>query len=391
MLEIKQKPHLHASWIDQDAIEIVERLQKAGFKAYLVGGCVRDLLAGIHPKDYDIATNALPNEVKRKVWGSYVIGRRFRLVLVKRGEQQFEVATFRRGSKPEDFTEGEEQPTGDNFFGTPEEDALRRDFTINALFYDPISDELIDFAKGMVDIEGRTLRMIGDPKTRILEDSIRSLRAVRLSHKLKFSIEESFRQAIQETAAEVAKSVLPRRREEYLKFMRLEDHVPALCELYDLSLMEHLLPSLKKIWDEPEQRDLFIYYMHRMEEITLDEKNPVDIYLPMILAFTKALENDPEMENKLDQFMRMELGMFKAEIVEVLHTLELAHNLPDSHSFKKRGHRRQSAFLRQPLLPYALRVARMEMILSPEENMFWIQELNRSSGIHIANPQSVTH
>ena len=170
MLEIKQKPHLHASWIDPDAIEIVERLQRAGFTSYLVGGCVRDLLAGIHPKDYDIATNALPNEVKKKVWGSYVIGRRFRLVLVKRGEQQYEVATFRRSSKPEDFSEGEEQPVGDNFFGTPEEDALRRDFTINALFYDPIKDELIDYAKGLADIESCTLRMIGDPKTRILED-----------------------------------------------------------------------------------------------------------------------------------------------------------------------------------------------------------------------------
>ena len=178
MLEIKQKPHLHASWIDPDAVEIVERLQKAGFTTYLVGGCVRDLLVGIHPKDYDIATNALPNEVKRKVWGSYVIGRRFRLVLVKRGEQQFEVATFRRGSKPEDFTEGEDQPVGDNFFGTPEEDALRRDFTINALFYDPIKNELIDYAKAMADIEATTLRMIGDPKTRIIEDPIRSLRAV---------------------------------------------------------------------------------------------------------------------------------------------------------------------------------------------------------------------
>lgn len=377
MLEIKQKPHLHASWIDPDAVEIVERLQKAGFATYLVGGCVRDLLVGIHPKDYDIATNALPNEVKRKVWGSYVIGRRFRLVLVKRGEQQFEVATFRRGSKPEDFTEGEDQPVGDNFFGTPEEDALRRDFTINALFYDPIKNELIDYAKAMADIEATTLRMIGDPQTRIIEDPIRSLRAVRLSHKLKFSIEPSLRQAILENASELAKSVLPRRREEYLKFMRLEDHVPALSELYDLNLMEQLLPTLKYIWDQPEKRELFIDYLHRMEEITIDEKNPVDIYLPIILAFTKAIENEPEWDFKRDVFMRLELGMFKAEIVEVLHSLELAHNLPQSHSFKKRGHRRQAAFLRQPLLPYALRIARMEMILSPEENMFWIQELNR--------------
>jgi poly(A) polymerase len=377
MLEIKQKPRLHASWIDPEAIEIVERLQKAGFLTYLVGGCVRDLLAGIHPKDYDIATSALPNEVRKKVWGSYVIGKRFRLVLVKRGEQQFEVATFRRSSKPEDFAEGEEQPIGDNFFGSPEEDALRRDFTINALFYDPIKDELIDYAKGMKDIEATTLRMIGDPKTRILEDPIRSLRAVRLAHKIKFTIEHELRIAIQETAPEVAKSPLPRRREEYLKFMRLDDHVPALCELYDLHLMEYLLPTLKIIWDQQEKRDLFIDYMHRMEEITWNEKNPVEIYLPMILAFTKTIENEPDWENKRDAFMRDELGMFKAEIVEVLHSIELAHNLPNIYSFKKRGHRRQAAFARQPLLPFALRIARTEFVLKPTDYLFWSQLIHQ--------------
>ena len=127
MMEIKQKPHLHASWIDPNAKEIVRTLQKEGFQTYLVGGCVRDLLAGLHPKDYDIATSAEPNQVKRKIWGSYVIGRRFRLVLVKRGDQQYEVATFRRESTPDDFETAEAEnedptappPSGDNFFWHP--------------------------------------------------------------------------------------------------------------------------------------------------------------------------------------------------------------------------------------------------------------------------------
>jgi poly(A) polymerase len=371
MLEIKQKPRLHATWIARDATDIIIKLQKAGYQTYLVGGCVRDLLAGIHPKDYDIATAALPNEVRKKVWGSYIIGRRFKLVLAKRGEDQYEVATFRRGSRPEDFIDGEEQPFGDNFFGTPEEDALRRDFTINSMFYDPIKDELLDFAHGMKDIEAKILRMIGDPKTRVIEDPIRSLRAVRLSHKLKFTIESSFRAAILETAAEVAKSPLPRRREEYLKFMRLDDHVPALCELYDLNLMEHLLPTLYKLWQIPERRDLFIDYMHRMEELTWNDKNPMEIYLPIVLAYNLACEGDKELESKKENFLKDELGMFKSETAEVHYILELAHRLPDVTSFKKRGHRRQTSYLSQELLPFALRIARMQFTLSPNDLEFW--------------------
>ncbi|GIL17601.1 MAG: hypothetical protein BroJett040_13520 [Oligoflexia bacterium] len=376
MLEIKQKPRLHASWIDRHAREIVEKLQRAGFTSYLVGGCVRDLLAGIHPKDFDIATNAQPNMVRKKVWGSYVIGKRFRLVLAKRDDQQYEIATFRRESKPEDFENAEDQPVGDNFFGTPEEDAIRRDFTINALFYDPVKDELIDYAQGMKDIEAKTIRMIGDPAARIIEDPIRSLRAIRLAHKLKFMIEPTLRAAIQSNASEVAKSVLPRRREEYLKFLRLDDHVPALCELYDLNLMEHLLPSLKLVFDDNEKRDLFIQYMHRMEELTWDYKDPVEIYVPVVLAFTHAMQGTPDFENVRDRFMKDELGMFKAEIGDVLHAIKRDREMPNIQSFKKRGFRRQKAFLSQSGLSMILRVARMEMTMSPSELCFWENQLS---------------
>lgn len=375
MLKIKQKPRLHATWIDSNAIEIIERLQKAGFVAYLVGGCVRDLLAGIHPKDFDIATNAEPDTVKKKVWGSYVIGRRFRLVLAKRNQQQYEIATFRRGSKPEDRAEGEEVPFGDNFFGTEEEDALRRDFTINALFYDPIKDKLIDYANGMKDIDACMIRMIGDPKTRILEDPIRSLRAIRLSHKIKFSIEPEFRRAILETAAETAMTILPRRREEYLKFFRLKDHVPALCEMYDLDLMKYLLPSLNEIWIETEKRNQFIDIMHRMEEITWNYQNPIEIYLPIILAYTQIQKNESQFDEKRDVFMREELGMFKAETADVLQTLDQATGFPPLASFLKRGTRRQNAFLTKPNLEFALRIAKMEALLPFQDLSYWTQAL----------------
>ena len=390
MVEIKQKPKLHASWIDPNAKEIVRVLQREGFATYLVGGCVRDLLAGLHPKDYDIATNAEPNQVKR----------RFRLVLVKRGDQQYEVATFRRESTPDDLPPPSDQPLddeltpppiqGDNFFGTPEQDAVRRDFTINALFYDPIKDELIDFIDGLKDIQSRTLRMIGDPAARIVEDPIRSLRAIRLSHKLHFRIEESLRDAIQKNASEVSKSVLPRRREEYLKFLRLPDPVPAWMELWDLGLMDWILPSLKPVFEDHNRREIFLHYLHRLEEICVDSSKPTEIYTPVVLAYQRAMEGHPEAEPLLNKLMKDELMMFKAEQAVVFGCLELLSQLDQIDTFRRRGFRRQQAFLKNESLPIALRVAKVEHHLSAAAYWFWqeqLQQMNQPQGSRDQNPR----
>ena len=388
MVEIKQKPRLHASWIDPDAKDIVRALQNSGYKTYLVGGCVRDLLAGLHPKDYDIATSAEPNQVRRKIYGSYVIGRRFRLVLVKREDRQYEVATFRRPGRPEDAEEGEEgkEVTGDNFFGTPQEDALRRDFTINALFYDPIKDELIDYAEGMKDIESHTLRVIGEPNARIIEDPIRSLRAIRLSHKLKFQIEKTLREAIMAHAGELVKSAAPRRREEFLKFLRLHDPAPAFCELHDLGLMEAVLPSLKIVFDDHDMREVFLSFIHRIEEVCVDKGQPVELYTPVVMGFLRALENHPQKEELLTKLMRDDLGIFKAEQVSIFTAMEMADNLPEIESFKRRGLRRRQAFLHNEFLPLALRIGKFEHHIPPHVLTFWEQGL-----LNPARPQSSDH
>lgn len=388
MLEIKQKPHLHASWIDPNAKEIVRTLQKEGFTSYLVGGCVRDLLAGLHPKDYDIATSAEPNQVKRKVWGSYVIGRRFRLVLVKRGTIQYEVATFRREAKAEEMQELEEQRqeeesaapvSGENFFGTPEQDALRRDFTVNAMFYDPIKDELIDYAHGLEDIQAKTIRMIGDPNVRIQEDPVRSLRAIRLSHKLSFRIEDTFREAIQANAKELLRAVLPRRREEYLKFLRLKDPIPAFMELYDLGLMEFILPSLKPVFDDPEKLEIFLSYLSRLKEVAYDMSKPDELYLGLILAYNRAMSGDPHFETLLNKLMRDDLMMFKAEQAAVLAALDFAPSLENIDAYRRKGHRRQQAFLRHEAFAFGLRVARMDYLISAETLLFWVQQISTRS------------
>jgi poly(A) polymerase len=373
-MEVKQKPHLHASWIDRDALEIVQKLQNAGFKSYLVGGCVRDLLVGIHPKDYDIATDASPQQVKKKVYNSYIIGKRFRLVLAKRGEQQFEISTFRRESRPEDFLnleEGDEGPVGDNFFGTPEEDAVRRDFTINALFYDPIKKELIDYVDASKDIENRIIRMIGDPTKRIHEDSIRSLRALRLAHKIGFKLETSLRSAIQANADILGLSLMPRRREEYLKLLRLDNPAYAFLELYDLGLMKVLLPTLNELFENDEQREILLSYFHRWNEFVVNSQDTVEIYTAFLWAYSSSLQKMKGFEEKAEQLLKNELGVFKTEMSGIESIFRLQSKLKDIVTFQKRGPRRQQAFLDHKGIDVALRLVSADYYLTPKEKLYW--------------------
>ncbi|HIC57814.1 MAG TPA: hypothetical protein EYO94_10465, partial [Acidobacteria bacterium] len=191
--------------IDDDALKVLYRLRKFNHAAYLVGGGVRDLLLQRHPKDFDIGTSAHPHEVKRIFRNCWIIGRRFRLAHVKFGQKTIEVATFRKqvpldenASLPSrDTKETEKQRSDDtnltrqpirrdNTFGTPEEDAFRRDFTINALFYDISTFAIIDYVGGMQDLQNKLLRCIGDPRERFVEDPVRMLRAVAFAARLDF-------------------------------------------------------------------------------------------------------------------------------------------------------------------------------------------------------------
>ncbi|MFI5198189.1 MAG: hypothetical protein ACHQJD_06185, partial [Thermoanaerobaculia bacterium] len=189
-------------YIDPDALRVLYRLHRAGFKAYLVGGSVRDLMTGRTPKDFDIGTDARPQEVRRLFRNSRVIGRRFRLahILFEKGKV-VEVSTFR---KTPDALQGEEGREGDddllirsdNTFGSPEEDALRRDFTINGLFYDIATYAVLDFVGGVEDLERRIVRTIGDPLIRFREDPVRMLRACEFAARLSFAMSEDVRAAI---------------------------------------------------------------------------------------------------------------------------------------------------------------------------------------------------
>src|SRR2546430_2084755 len=213
--------------IDSDALKVLYRLRQFDHVAYLVGGSVRDLLLGRRPKDFDVGTSAHPYQVKKLFRNCWIIGRRFRLAHVKFGPKVIEVATFRRqvalgeevvadGVPAPDPTtpEGEHLIHHDNTFGTPEEDAFRRDFTINALFYDIGTFSVIDYVDGLADLRNGVVRSIGDPDVRLREDPVRMIRAIALAARLDFTIEPTLVDAIRTHRHEIAKASLPRLLEE---------------------------------------------------------------------------------------------------------------------------------------------------------------------------------
>ena len=186
--------------ISKFAISIVKDLKDKNFQAYLVGGCVRDLLCGIEPKDFDIATNATPEQIRKTFKASRIIGKRFKLVHVFNRSELIEVATFRSGedssNKGSLVTDHSGKIIRDNIWGTLEEDTFRRDFTVNALYYCPITQKIEDHNDGMRHIHEKVIVSIGDPQKRFSEDPVRSLRAIRFSNKLKFKIDSDIKKAI---------------------------------------------------------------------------------------------------------------------------------------------------------------------------------------------------
>src|SRR2546423_10983456 len=196
----REKHGLAREALSPAAAKVCTVLREAGFSAYVVGGAVRDLLLGITPKDFDVATDARPEQVKPLFRRALISGRRFRLVHVMMGAETVEVSTFRGADVDTAEKDEHGRVLRDNVFGTQEEDARRRDFTVNALYFDPVSEEVVDFHGGLADIRKRTLRVIGDPATRYREDPVRMLRAVRLAAKLGLTPDAATREPIRDLA-----------------------------------------------------------------------------------------------------------------------------------------------------------------------------------------------
>lgn len=232
--------------ISSAALKVIKQLNEANYAAYLVGGSVRDLLLDGHPKDFDVATNATPEEIRRLFRGARIVGRRFQIVHVRIGREIIEVTTF-RGHHDEEAPHAARSEDGmllrDNVYGTLETDAMRRDFTVNALYYDPKDFSVIDYCGGLKDLEKRKLRMIGDPTTRYKEDPVRMLRALRFAGKLGFDIDSGTAKPIRQLGNLLLNVSEARLFEEVLKLFLNGSATATFGLMREYNLLQHLFPG----------------------------------------------------------------------------------------------------------------------------------------------------
>jgi poly(A) polymerase len=385
--------------LDQDALRVISRLERQGYEAYLVGGCVRDLLVGRIPKDYDVATDAHPRQIKRLFRNGRIIGRRFRLVHIYYGQHIVETATFRRDPEPSDGEPSERERreeadrgsrasdveskaagaarrarppraarnagaghdqraleeaeierlesggdlgdlliTEDNEYGTAEQDARRRDFTVNALFLDPTRGRIIDYVGGLDDLEKGVLCTIGDPMVRMAEDPVRILRAVKFATRLGFRIEESTWSAMCALAPSLSRSAPPRVLEEILRLMRSGTALGAMRMLRACGALRVILPDVDRYLgskDDPEDQERADSFWRLIEALDADVHGG---FVPssavcIALLFLRIIEREADPSTRT---LRGGAGDIAAVAAEVLEPVSLATRLSRRDSQRAR-------------------------------------------------------
>ena len=300
--------------VARSAIRVCETLQAAGHHAYVVGGAVRDLLLGVAPKDFDIATDATPEQVKSHFRRAIIIGRRFRLVHVMFGAETIEVSTFRAYDDSDRNTDEHGRVLADNVFGPQHEDAARRDFTINAMYYDPSTQEVLDYHDGVRDIRRRRLRIIGDPATRYREDPVRMLRAVRFAAKLGFEIDAATREPIARLAKLIENVPPARLFDEMLKLLMSGHSVACISRLRAEGLHHGVLPLLDVILEQPKGERFVMLALARTDERARSGKRVAPGFLFATLLWHEVLtkwnarvaagtHRMPALEAAIDQIM----------------------------------------------------------------------------------------
>jgi poly(A) polymerase len=359
------------SVLDVDAVRAVTRLIDKGYEAYLVGGCVRDLLLDRAPKDYDIATEARPPQVKRTFpRNCRIIGRRFKLAhLHFHGNTKIlECSTFRRNPQEGEANSGDGDDlliTRDNEFGTAEEDALRRDFTINALFLDPTEDKIVDHVNGLADIEARVIRTIGDPVVRFREDPVRILRAAKFAGRLGFEVEEQTLAAMAETSEDLVRAAPPRVLEEILRLLRSGHALDSFQLLRDVDAIQYLVPVVGRFLEnaDDEHRASFWALLEALDQFVQAQPNgaeppPNGVLLAVLMYHAVAAERQNQPTRSASSVAEDLLGSLAVDlrlprrdsgclkrICGVQHRFEQAEN-------KRRF--RIDAFVRSPYFEEAL-------------------------------------
>lgn len=298
----ESRGHLHPEGISTSALKVVSRLTESGFQAYVVGGCVRDLLLGKSPKDFDVATDAHPEEVRELFRNSRIIGRRFRIVHVRFGREIVEVATF-RAPHDEAATAKHFNDDGrilqDNIYGTFDEDVQRRDFTMNALYYQPETDTLHDHVGGVEDLDARRIRLIGEPESRFREDPVRMLRAIRFRAKLGFDIEPETESSLRRLGYLLQDIPPARLFEEILKLFMNGHGEASFHEMVEFELFGWLFPDSRRTFDMFPARELIRLALASTDARIVEEK-PVTpafvfaalLWYPFVQEQDELIEND---------------------------------------------------------------------------------------------------
>jgi poly(A) polymerase len=330
---------IDAAMLDQDALRVISRLRRMGHEAYLVGGCVRDLMIGRKPKDFDVATDAHPRAIKRLFKNGRIIGRRFRLVHIHYGQHIIETATFRsdpfsretpeeegegRGAEAEEREEqGDLLITEDNEYGTAEEDARRRDFTVNALFLDPLEHVIHDYVGGLVDLQAGLLRTIGDPPVRLAEDPVRILRAVKFATRLGFRIDEPTWDAMCALAPSLSRSAPPRVLEEILRLMRSGTALGAMRMLRACGALRVILPQVDAYLgskDEAADQERADTFWRLMEALDADAHQGFVPSTPVCLALLtlRLIEREADPRTRTLRGPPPDLALVASEVIDPL-------------------------------------------------------------------------
>jgi poly(A) polymerase len=283
--------------IDRHAHYVIQKLREEGHAAYLVGGGVRDLLLGRRPKDFDISTSASPEEVRQIFRNSILIGRRFRLVHVRFGQKVIEVSTFRSGD-----IESSDLIVRDNEWGSEEEDVLRRDFTINGLFYDPEKQVVIDYVDGYPDLSRRMLRTIGPPEARFKQDPVRMIRLLKFAARFGFEMDEQTYQALLECKSAILQSAPARVLEELLRMLESGAALPFFRSLDQYGMLKDLLPALGSYFEQKKEDNPILPFLSLADDLVQKESRAPDRTLLLsLLLFPLLQERLPHSSHLLQQ------------------------------------------------------------------------------------------
>ncbi len=358
--------------IDPAAIKVLYRLHRSGFLAYMVGGSVRDLMLGVTPKDFDIVTDARPNRVKRLFRNSFLIGRRFRLVHVKFKDKIIETATFRRTPKPVGNGNGDLLIRRENTFGTPEEDAKRRDFTVNGLFYNIADFSIIDYVGGLDDLKNRLVRTIGDPEIRFQEDPVRMIRAIRIAARINLKIHDTTWSAIQEFRQEILKCAPARNIEEIFHLMKYGAAAPSMMLMHQSGLMKTMMPGLSELWDNPDFSQRSMTLLQQFDRLPLDHpfRSPslmlATLFFPVVREATEQFRSGEDLRDRVDDCFTQFARQFKLSrrILDRLTQICLAQRWftsPNNRRF------RPMAFIQRNFFAETLTLAAIRMSIEPEK------------------------